>query len=70
MVVSLSMRDYEKLATLAASQHCSRPVAAKRLIKAQLAMIEIERREKVAKNQLGLFDSIQMDIFNNTSKTN
>ena len=54
---------------LAKEQKTSRPIVAKRLMKSQLASIQIEKNENLAKNQLGLFDSMQIDIFDNRSKT-
>lgn len=69
IVVTLSHTDYEKLCAYAKSQSASRPVVAKRLIKAQLAVMAIEKQQRESKNQLGLFDSMQLDIFNGTSKT-
>lgn len=69
ITVSLSVRDYEKITQYAKEQNISRPLAAKRLLRAQLAKIQTEKVERQAKNQLGLFDSVQIDIFNNTSKT-
>ena len=69
IVVTISATDLEKIAALAKSQHTSRPIVARRLIKAQLATIAFEKQAKKAKNQLGLFDSMQIDIFNGTSKT-
>lgn len=69
IVVTLSHTDYEKLCAYAKSQGASRPLIAKRLIKAQLATLAIEKQQRLSKNQLGLFDSMQLDIFNGTSKT-
>ena len=69
IVLSLSERDYAKLTQCAASQNVTRSIAAKRLIHAQLATLAVERQADAEKNQLGLFDSLQIDIFNQTSKT-
>lgn len=68
VTVLLSGRDYEKLSLLARKQRTTRPIMARRLLKAQLEAVEIEKKERQARNQLGLFDSLQIDIFNCTSK--
>jgi len=69
LLVTLPYTDFEKLSAVAKMQGVSRPLAAKRLIKAQLAALAVEKQQHQAKNQLGLFDSMQLDIFNGTSKT-
>lgn len=66
--VALSLRDYEKLSAVACRDNTTRAIAAKRMIKTQLAAIVLEKQKKSAANQLGLFDSVQIDIFNKTSK--
>ncbi len=68
LTVTIALRDFEKLTQLAKMQRTSRPIVARRLIKSQLAEMAIEKQAKNAKNQLGLFDSLQIDIFNGTSK--
>lgn len=70
IVVTLSSRDYEKLSEIARRDKATRPVIAKRLIRNQLATITIEKQQKVVANQLGLFDSVQIDILGGTSKVN
>lgn len=69
LTVSLSMRDFDKLTAYAKKQCVSRPLAAKRLLKTQIAALVVEKQQKQSENQLGLFDSMQIDIFNNTSRT-
>lgn len=69
VTISLSSRDFEKLTRYAKSQKILRPLAAKRLLRAQLSTISFEKVDVQPKNQLGLFDSLQIDIFNGTSKT-
>lgn len=69
LTISISLRDYDKLDAFAKKQNVSRPLAAKRLLKAQLAQIAIEKQQKISENQLGLFDSMQIDIFNSATKT-
>lgn len=70
IVVTLSSRDYEKLSEIARRDKATRPVIAKRLIRNQLATITIEKQQKAVANQLGLFDSVQIDILGGTSKVN
>ncbi len=69
VAVLLSVRDYEKLSLLARKQRTTRPNMARRLLKAQLDVVEAEKRERQTRNQLGLFDSVQIDIFDGPSKT-
>lgn len=70
IVVTLSSRDYEKLSEIARRDKATRPVIAKRLIRNQLATFTIEKQQKAVANQLGLFDSVQIDILGGTSKVN
>lgn len=69
VIVTLSARDYDKLTLLAQKQNVSRPLVAKRLLRSQLSTLALEKQQKQSENQLGLFDSMQIDIFNGTSKT-
>ena len=69
ITVTLSYTDYERISALAKTQRVSRPLLAKRLLRAQLSALAVSSTKREAKNQLGLFDSMQLDIFNNTSKT-
>mgnify|MGYP006988828590 CR=1 FL=1 len=71
MVVGLSPRDVETLSRFAHEMGISRPVALRRIVKKHLA--EYRRlfvsADPTPENQLDIFDSVQIDIFNNTSKT-
>lgn len=69
-MVTLSSRDYEKLTEIARRDNATRPVVAKRMIKKQLASIAVEKQQKAVANQLGLFDTVQLDILGGTSKVN
>ena len=69
ITVTLSYTDYERISALSKTQRVSRPLLAKRLLRAQLSALAVSSTKREAKNQLGLFDSMQLDIFNNTSKT-
>lgn len=68
-MVTLSERDYAKLTQCAAGQKVPRSIAAKRLLHEQLTTMVLEKQADAGRNQLGLFDSLQIDIFNQTSKT-
>ena len=68
IVVSLSLRDYNKLTALAKKENVLRPLMAKRLLCAKLSEITVEKTPQQSPNQLGLFDSLQYDIFNGASK--
>ncbi|MCR5193644.1 MAG: hypothetical protein K6D59_10100 [Bacteroidales bacterium] len=68
IIVSLSLRDFNKLTALAKKENATRPVMARRLLGAKMAEISMEKTPKQSPNQLGLFDSLQYDIFNGTSK--
>lgn len=66
--LTLSERESVRLGLYADSCGISRPAALQRLMKQafrQLAEVPIDNRNA---NQLGLFDTLQIDIFNNTSK--
>ncbi len=67
ITLTLSDRDYRKLTLLAASQNITRPLAAKRLLHEQIASLSFDKAPAVCQNQLGLFDSLQINIFNETS---
>lgn len=63
LVVTLSDRDYKKLLLIAKGQQVTRPVAAKKMLHAQIASISFSKNDIQAKNQLGLFDFVQTEIF-------
>ena len=65
---SLSEREGEKLRIYALEHGISRPVAAKRLVREALKQYHPAANDKEPQNQLGLFDILQVDILNNTSK--
>lgn len=66
--LTLTERESVRLGLYADSCGISRPMALQRLTKQalrQLALVPIDQGDA---NQLGLFDTLQIDIFNNTSK--
>ena len=69
VVLTLSDRDFHKLDAYAKQSGTSRPMAAKRLLRQQLTTVASTHQQAVSENQLGLFDSMQIDIFDCTSKT-
>lgn len=65
--LSLSDAEVRKLTAYAAECGIERPVALHRIV--SLALKDYSSpRQATDKRQLGLFDSVQIDIFNNTSK--
>lgn len=60
----------DELLTLYAKEHAiSRPEAARRIMRDYLRQYRATLPQNEPDNQLKLFDSLQMDIFNSTSKT-
>jgi hypothetical protein len=66
--IALPERDGEVLKRCAKDAGVSCPVMAKRLLKEALKQHRNNHQKEEPRNQLGLFDTIQVDIFNNTSK--
>lgn len=69
--INLPEREVELLTLYAKEVGISRPEAVHRIVRTFLRQYKEKRGESALqpKNQLDLFDSIQIDIFNNTSKT-
>lgn len=67
--ISLSPQEREMLTLYAIDQGISRPAALRRMVKQQLREYAHSRGTISPTNQLDIFDSVQIDIFNNTSKT-
>lgn len=66
--LTLSERESARLGIYADSCGITRPQALQRLMKQalrQAADVTVDSRDA---NQLGLFDTLQIDIFNNTTK--
>ncbi len=66
--VSLTELDVQRLSAYADSSGIDRPTALHRLLKQSLRENAAAPLCKVDKKQLGLFDTLQIDIFNNTHK--
>lgn len=68
ITVQLSERDFQRLEYLSKIEETTKSNAAKRILREQLSSIVNEKMEQQAKNQLGLFDTFQIDIFGEPSK--
>lgn len=67
--VALNERDMRRLTAYAAACGADRPTALARLIKNSLRDVKVSLSDDGSdSNQLRLFDSVQIDIFNNTTK--
>ena len=62
-------RDYDALTAYAVSKEMSRAVAVRHIVHEALKEYMRNATQEMSKNQLGIFDSVQIDIFDNPSKT-
>lgn len=70
-VVTLSESEMRRLSVYAAKSGIDRPAALSRLIRHGLRDVAAPvAADDNDENQLRLFDSVQIDIFNNTAKVN
>lgn len=69
-VLTLSEREALRLGRYADAVGVSRSLALQRLVKQALRQAADVPAGKVDSNQLGLFDTLQIDIFNNTTVVN
>lgn len=70
-VVALSECDMRRLTVYAAQCGVDRPTALGRLVRQSLRDVAAGvKADNVDEKQLGLFDTLQIDIFNNTTKVN
>ena len=67
--ISFSVKEVEVLNRYAADMGSSRAVALRRIVKSHLADYLRNALNAAPDNQLDIFDSVQIDIFNNTEKT-
>ena len=65
---TLPEREGEILSLYAKENGISRPAAVRRMVRAALQQYSAALRHAEPRNQLGLFDVVQIDIFNSTSK--
>lgn len=66
--LTLSEAEVRRLTTYADANGVERPVALHRIVSQMLRQYDQMPATQHDKRQLGLFDSVQIDIFNNTSK--
>ncbi|MGX8712485.1 MAG: hypothetical protein ACSW8I_02215 [bacterium] len=66
--LTLTELDVYRLNAYAESSGIDRPTALHRLMKQSLRQVDAASIDRRDANQLGLFDTLQIDIFNNTSK--
>lgn len=66
--LTLSEPEVRRLTAYAAESGIERPVALHRIVSQALRAYESAPPDQRDKRQLGLFDSVQIDIFNNTTK--
>lgn len=66
-VIALSEREMQALSDYAIEMDVTRPLALRSIVKTYLKEYEKRSITHVPDNQLSLFDSIQLDIFNNTT---
>ena len=69
-ILTLSELEVRRLTAYAADSGIERPVALHRIVSQMLRQYDCAPAREHDKRQLGLFDSVQIDIFNNTSKAN
>ena len=67
--LTLTEPEVRRLSAYAEESGVERPVALHRIVSQMLRQYSMAPAAKHDKRQLGLFDSVQIDIFNNTTKT-
>ena len=63
LVITFSDRDYRRLSRYALNCGIRKSDAVKRLMREGLKHVEVEKKEVDVSNQLSMFDSLQMEIF-------
>lgn len=66
--ITLSPREAEMLGLFARENGTTRPAAIRRILREHLRDYASRRPQSCADNQLGLFDTLQIDIFDRTSR--
>ncbi|MDO4217441.1 MAG: hypothetical protein Q4D03_04610 [Bacteroidales bacterium] len=66
--VTLSESDIDALRRYADAHHQAPAVAIRQVLRRELADYIVQKEKGKPDNQLGLFDSLQIDIFNNTAR--
>ncbi len=67
--ITLPEREGERLKMYAKELGISRPAAVRRIVRDALKQYKVTSHKDEPQNQLGLFDTLQVDIFNNRTKT-
>ena len=68
--LTLSEAELRRLTAYAKGNRVDRPTALHHIVAAALRDYSLAPPTAIDKRQLGLFDSVQIDIFNQTSKVN
>lgn len=68
--VTLSDIELRRLSAYAQQSGIDRPTALHRIVSQSLRQVVLSADNKHDANQLGLFDSLQIDIFNNAAVVN
>ena len=68
--ISLSESEMHRLTVYAATCGIDRPTALSRLVRQSLRQVSSTANTLADENQLRLFDTLQIDIFNQTTKVN
>ncbi|MBO4752189.1 MAG: hypothetical protein J5526_05520 [Bacteroidales bacterium] len=69
LAITLSERDMDTLQRYAAEKGVAKAVAVRRMVKSYLMEFEkLTGADAADENQIGLFDSMQTDIFGNLTK--
>lgn len=66
--ITLNEKECDMLKVYAGTHRISRPEALRRMVRDTLKQ-EVVMSEPIDKNQLKLFDTLQVDIFDNVSKS-
>ena len=66
--ITLPEREGDMLKRFAQQNGTTRPAAVRRMVIDALKQYKVAASKAEPRNQLGLFDTLQVDIFNNTSK--
>lgn len=67
--ITLPEREGEMLKMYAKELGISRPAAVRRIVRDALKQYKVTSHKDEPQNQLGLFDTLQVDLFNNRTKT-
>jgi hypothetical protein len=66
-ILALSEREVARLGIYADKQGVTRPVALQRIVKQAIRQLDVHPGQQSDPKQLGLFDTVQIDIFDRTT---